>query len=246
MKKLLIVVLVLAAVGAIGAYVLVGNLDRIVGDVIETAGSRATRATVTVDSVDLQVMQGSGTITGVTVGNPEGFETPRAFALGTISVELEPKTLTETPIVVRRVTIDSCDVTYEWQLGGSNMARIEENVREYAAGDRSTQAAEEDGEPARVVIRELVVEGGHIEVAASVLGGQTVGVPLDRIVLRDVGANEGGATAAGITTAVLGALTSGVLEAVAGAGIDELGGAQDAGEKILEGAKDILDGVIGK
>ncbi len=198
-----------------------------------------------VDAVDLQITEGKGTISGVSVGSPAGFAAERAFAFDRVTVELDPDALTRVPIVVRRVTVDRCDVTYEWQLHGSNMSRLQENVREYLAGERTIREAAGGDEPSRVVIEELVISGGTIDLTASALGSAVVALPLDRIVLHDVGKKEGGATAGEITAELVRALTRRVIEAVANSGVDVLDDARKTGEKILEGAKDILDGARG-
>ena len=80
MKKLALgAFLVLLLSIGFGVYYLLSNLDSIVKAAIESYGSEATQTTVRVGKVQLKLTDGSGSISGLTVGNPKGFAAAQAF-----------------------------------------------------------------------------------------------------------------------------------------------------------------------
>ena len=87
MKKILIgVVVVLVIVGGGVAYVFL-NAGDIVKQIVEEVGSDATKATVTLDKVDLSIQSGEAALNGFNMGNPQGFKSPKAMSFGIVSVK---------------------------------------------------------------------------------------------------------------------------------------------------------------
>ena len=73
MKKVilgLVLVIILAIVG--GVYYVLTNLDALVEAAIEKHGSEATQTAVRVDSVKIDLSNGAGAISGLTIANPTG------------------------------------------------------------------------------------------------------------------------------------------------------------------------------
>ena len=74
MKKIALgALLVLLLIIGGSVYFLLSNLDGLVKTAIETYGSEATKTAVSVSSVKIVLQDGSGSIQGLTVGNPKGF-----------------------------------------------------------------------------------------------------------------------------------------------------------------------------
>ncbi|HQT46029.1 MAG: hypothetical protein B7X08_00120 [Acidocella sp. 20-63-7] len=216
------VVLLLLIAGAV--WYLFSDLDSLVKTAIEKYGSAATRATVSVEKVDLSITSGAGTISGLDIGNPPGFSTAHALILGAIAVQLDTGSLAGSgPIVIKSINITRPQVTFELTGGlgpagistNSNLKAIQYNVQSYA-GSGASSAAAQGGKPTRKeVINDLTVTGGQITIVApqltaqfaAQLKGKTLIVPLPPIHLTGIGQNSGGATAAQITNQVLGAIT---------------------------------------
>ena len=249
-KKILIGLVILVALGAGGVWYLLSNLDGMVKAMIEKYGSEATRATVTVQSVHLSLTTGEGTITGLRIGNPAGFSTPAAFTLGSVTVKLDTASLPGTgPIVLRAVDIGGPKVTYEAATsGGSNLQAIQKNVLGYAhaLGANAANAPTPSGEPARkIIIRDLNVHGGQVNVSATVLRGESLSAPLPDIHLTDIGRDEG-ATPAQIANQVIGTISREAMQTGATALKDFLRGAVTAAAKDVTGrAKGVTDRVGG-
>lgn len=239
MKKVLIgfaVVLLLVIGGGIYLY---SNLGDIIKAAVEEYGSEATQATVSLNGVDLDVTSGKAGLNGFVVGNPSGFETPSAFELGAIAVQIDPASLDTDTIVIKSVAINAPKVTYELGSSGSNIDAIQSNVDAYAkrfgAGGGSSSSSS-GGEEKKIVIERLTIRGGEVNVSAGFLGGKSLGTSLPDITLTDIGKDSGGASPADVIQQVIDSMTSGIGSAVGTLNLDGL--AKDAeaqAKKALEG-----------
>ena len=78
MKILLVICGVMLAL-AVGAYLLLAhNLDALVVNGVNTYGPKLTQTKVELASVRLSPLSGSGTLTGLSVGNPAGWSAGRS------------------------------------------------------------------------------------------------------------------------------------------------------------------------
>jgi len=237
MKKALIVLAVIVVVIAAGVYFLLSNLNSLVAGMIEKYGSEATQTSVTVSDVNISIRDSRGSIKGLTVANPEGFEAASAFEMDDITLAIDAQSLRGSPLVVEEIRILSPVVYAEFTGSGSNnINQIRKNVAEYTAG-KGEETEEKEAER-RLVIREFIFEEGRIEVDASALGAGTRTVTLPEIRMNNIGGEEGatpGEIAAIILKSVAEKAASRVAQSELKSVIEEkLGGS--TGEK----AKDLL------
>ncbi len=212
------VALVVIVVGVV-AYVLT-SLDSIVEAAIEKYGSQVTQTDVRVSGVKIRLTEGSGAISGLTVGNPRGFSDPNVFSLGNISTKINIDSLTQDTIVIDEIAISAPQVFYEINKSGqSNINELKENM---AGSSKKTEAKEEPAKEGEVklIINRLVIEGGEISAKVAALD-KDLSAKLPRIVLTDIGKKQGGATAAEVAEQVLGVLIAKVGPAVAQLGVDK-------------------------
>ena len=90
MKKVLVVVGVLFVVGVIFLFVFSKAIGSAVEAGVETYGPEVTQTSITLESIELSAFSGSGLISGLVVGNPDGFNTPHAIKLESFSMKIEP------------------------------------------------------------------------------------------------------------------------------------------------------------
>ncbi len=256
MKKVLIglgavIAVVVVIVGY--AYFFAGD---IIKQVVETIGSDATQAKVTLNEVDLDPIQGSGALKGLIVGNPGGFKTPSAFELGAISLNIDTDTLDKDPIVIKSIAINGPVVTYEKTDGGSNVDAIKANVDAYAkkfAGDGGGTASQDTGGGKKLVIERLTITGGKVKLNAGILGDKTLDASLPDLTLTDIGKDSGGASPADVAKQIIDKLTAGIMsinpEALIGDAAktleDATKAATDAVKGATEGAGKAVEGVTG-
>ena len=276
MKKIVIALgAVIIVIVGVGIY-----LFMFAGDIIKTAvesiGSDATQAEVTLNKVDLDLFQGTGAMKGLIVGNPKGFKTPSAFELGEISLQIDKETVGQNPVVIKSIAITGPVVTYEKGDGMSNVDAIKANVdayaKKFASSGGEAKKEETGGEEQKLVIERLTITGGKVKLNAGVLGDKTLDATLPDITLTDIGKDSGGSSPAAVAKAVIDKLTAGVMSinpeklignaakmmegAVKGATDAVKGATEGAGDaakgvsegagKALEGAGDKIKGLFGK
>ncbi|MBC8338620.1 MAG: hypothetical protein ISR51_02450 [Rhodospirillales bacterium] len=244
--------------GTVGALIVVvvgvsvfllSNLDGLIKDAVEKVGSDATQAKVSLNDVSISIKSGSGSMSGLTVGNPKGFKTPSAFALGGISITLDTASIGKDPIVIKEVAITKPQVTYELGAGGSNVDAIQKNVNAYAkqfgsGGSAKKEGAKKESEGPKIVINHLYIRGGEISVSAAFLKGKALTTPLPDVHLKDIGKEKKGASPAEIAEKIIGTLTKGAGSAVGALNLDAMmKGAEDAAKAIQDKTKGALEGV---
>jgi len=223
----MVIVVIVAAV----AFFLFAGLGGVVKAAVEKVGSEVTQVTVTLDKAELAPTEGRAALHGLTVGNPAGFQTDNAFKMGSISVTIDTATVTQDPVVIKEVVITDPQVTYEIGAGGSNIDAIKKNIEGYGAGGE--KKAESEGP--KVVIENLYVRGGMVNVSAVPLGGKSTTASLPEIHLMDIGKDKGGADYGEVAEKVMAEITGQVGGLVAGL---DLGG-------VLEGVTDVPEALKG-
>ncbi len=197
---------------------------------------------VTLDKVAISATSGEGGLYGLTMGNPKGFETDHALKLGEVTLAIDTASLAEDTVTVKKIRIIAPEITHEIGASGSNLDAIQRNVDSYLGGGGNEKAASEGGEK-KLVIENLVIKNGKVNVSASVLGGKTMTTPLPDLHLTDIGKKDDGATPGEVAKEILGTIQRSAGKAVATL---DLGGVADTVEKGLGGAKDTLTEGVGK
>lgn len=200
--------LVLAVVAAV--FWFLANLGDRLKAAVEEGGAAAARVSVTLAEAEVKPAQGRATLSGLVVGNPPGFKTDHAFALGAIAVKIDAATITKDVVIVTEVVVQDLKASYELGANGSNLDAIRKNVERLAAGGGGP------GDGPKIIIEDLYIRGGTLTVSAAALGGKTLTAPLPDIHLSDIGKDQGGATATEAAAQVMAALTSEIGRFVAG------------------------------
>jgi len=264
-KILLIAIPIALLLGVVVLVVLYLSMGTIVKTGIETVGSKIAGVEITVENVSLSPLSGKGEIKGLVIGNPDGFKTDAAFKLGLTRVAVDLGSIFSDTIVIREITIEAPEITYEMSLSGSNVHALQKNVETFAGTDQSgteakpEQTAEPEKEPEsatedgkKVVIESFVLTDAEIRLSATLLGGKAVTVPLPEVRLNDIGKQSDGKGVAEVVEEVFGAIAGSVKDAVTGSGKllgdgteklkDSL---EDAGKGAKEGASKAIEGVKG-
>jgi hypothetical protein len=249
----IVAAIVIVAGGALVFFV--SNIDSIVEAAVEEVGSDVTKVKVSLDKADVSITSGKATLSGLTVGNPQGFKTDYAFALGAVSVALDTASIGKQPIVIKEVRITAPKVTYEMNAqGASNVDTIKKNVDASMGGGQAKGpgspgggapsggaggGAKKSSDEAKLVIENVYITGGEVAVSADFLAGRKMGAPLPAIHLKDVGKKGGGASPAEVAEQIMAALTQNSAKAVAGLNLQNLMKGIDP-SKAIEGAKGVI------
>jgi uncharacterized protein involved in outer membrane biogenesis len=217
MKKILIrIVLGVAVLGIIAVICMALFINSIVKKGIETAGPKATQAPVTVESVSLSILSGSGKVTGLNVGNPEGFKTPMAIKAGSASVQVQPSSLLSGKLIVKSVRVEAPEITLEAGLKGSNLGALLANVEAYTGGGGQAKPAEKSGER-KLQVDDFVITGAKVNLSMTLMGGKAATVPLPDIHLTNLGTGPEGISAGELTQKVLKEIVESVTKAAGSA-----------------------------
>lgn len=251
MKKLLIVLVALAVLAGVAVVFLLGNLGNLIKGVVEKVGTDATKAPVTLQTVDISLTDGKAQLENLVVGNPQGFKSEHAMKLGLVRVVIDTASIGSNPVIVKEVVVEGPEVIYEVGTGGTNIGTIQENVDAFAKGlgagggggePSGGEAPAGEGEGTKVVIEDLYIRNVKVTVAASFLGGKGAGATIGEIHLEDIGKSEGGATAGEVAAEFLDALLDGVVKAVTDLNLD---GLKKQGEGLIEGAGKAIKNLFG-
>jgi len=241
----LVIVIIVAALFYV--YTSLGSLIRVA---VEKYGSEITQANVQLNEADVSVSSGQGALRGLKIGNPKGFRTTTAFQLDEISVAVDVGTITSNPVVVKEIVISAPQVTYELGPEGSNIDALKRNVDNYTkagSGAEKSAAAEEKPSGPKLVIQNLYIRNGNVNIGSTV-SDQTMSTTLPDIHLTNIGKEKNGATPGEIAETIIDALAKGVNAKVASVDTSQvLGEAKKqfgtAGADLEEKGKGAVEGI---
>jgi hypothetical protein len=206
MKKLWIGLAVVGLAIVVAVIWLLGSLDRIVENQIESIGTGLTGVPVRVGSVGIDLKSGTGQIGDLRIGNPEGYETADAFEMSLLRLDIDLDSLGKRPLVLDELIIDSPVVNLEInQRGGSNLKEILDNMSKNGQQADARAETEESGQPIRITIRKLVIQGVTFTESNPLEQGEPRSGTLPAIERTNVGGSEG-ATPAQIGKIIVGDL----------------------------------------
>ncbi len=243
-KKILAIGGILVVLVA-GSYVAVAFfMGSIVKAGVNKMGPRLTQSKVELASASLSPLTGVGTLSGLSVGNPAGWSEGRAFYLGSVHVEMEPRSVFGEPIVINELTIDRPEFNYETRFVSSNIKDLLNNIQAYTG---KGEPAGRDEKPKKFIVKKFRLTNGKATLG---VGSTAVPVPLPAISLDNLGVAEGGITsgqlAGAIMQDVLGTIVAGTADALgkigatAGAAGFEKSG--EAAKKAEEAIKKLFGG----
>jgi hypothetical protein len=205
-----------AAIAGVALWVYL-SLDHLVERAIEHYGSEIVQAAVSVEEVKLAPAGGAGVLRGLAVGNPSGFRTPHAATVTTIELAIDPATVTQNVILVKRIVVVSPAIVYEPGPRGSNFDAIRRNVERHVGADKP--AATGSG-GRRLIVERLTIKGGRVNYVPAVATGKaTLSFDLPDINLANVGQGRGGVTPGELAKIVVGALMARMAEVMGRAAV---------------------------
>jgi hypothetical protein len=223
MKKILIrtaIAAVLLVVIALAAVFF--SLNAIVKKGVETVGPPMTKTDVQLGAAALSPFSGSGKLSTLVVGNPEGFtNTGYAIRLGSVAVALKLGSVLSDTVEVDSIDIEQPQISLEGTLNGNNLKKILDNLQAASASQQQPNSPPPPGEKKakKFIVKDLVLNGAKVRIDISALNKSLdTTVPIPNIHLQNIGTGQGGVSAAELCRQLLDPL---VIAAVKSAG-DEL------------------------
>ena len=171
-------------------------LNRSVTTGIEVVGSQVLGTQVVVASVAISPLNGSGSISGLEIRNPEGFDSDCVFQPEQVGVRLNAASLLSDVIEIESIIITQPETTYETRITTDNVCALLENIG--ASGGETATADSEAGK--ELFIRGFRLLSPQVNLVAA---GATAPILLCDIDLTDIGTEDNAATVARVLEVVL-------------------------------------------
>jgi hypothetical protein len=158
-KKLLI------TIGSIVGILLVAyiGLSFFLGSVVKTGVNsfvpKLTQTKVELKGAHISPFTGSGSLSGLCIGNPEGWSENNAVSFGKIHVEVQPFSIFGDHIVINEIIIDQPEFLYETKVISSNIKDLLKNIEKFA-GSGGEEPETKSGEPIKFVVKKFRLTNG--------------------------------------------------------------------------------------
>lgn len=218
-----IFVLLFAVVAGLIAYVL-GNVNQIVKDSIETVGPQITQTHVGIRDVDIKLLKGKGQLSHFVVGNPADFSSDYLLKWDSIDLELDTKTIRSDVVVIKNIAVKGMAINVEQNGLSTNIQTLMKNVRGKSdsvasnrskagkkKGDKNTKTSPSDkqvaetegkakGDSVKLALEQMHFSASTIELTSE-WGAYTLSLP--GFELSGLGTRENGLTPKELGRAIL-------------------------------------------
>ncbi len=202
-KNILIsLVLFVLVIGGVAYF----YLDSLVTSGIEVVGSRVLGTQVQVRSASISPLTGSGSISGLSIDNVEGFNSEHAFELEEVSISLNLGSVFSDVVEVNSVVITQPEITFERQLSRDNIRALIDNISTPAGGGE--EPAAEGASARRIIIREFLMDDPQVNLVAASIEAP---IPLPNISLSNIGEENDSATVAEALRQILSSVSTAIL-----------------------------------
>lgn len=201
-RILLSIVLFIVVIGGVAYF----YLDSLVTSGIEVVGSSVLGAEVQVGSASISPLTGSGSISGLSIANVDGFNSEHAFELEEVAVSLNLGSVFSDVVEVDSVVITAPQITFERQLTQDNIRALIDNISTPAGGGQESAAESEAG--GRIIIREFLMDDPQVNLVAASIEAP---IPLPNISLSNIGEENDSATVADALRQILSAVSTSIL-----------------------------------
>lgn len=192
MKTKIIVSLCLLAGFAVMVYISIGIfIGSAVRQGINAFGPRITGTKVELAHAKIAPLSGEGDLTGLYVGNPDGWSISKAFLVDKVHIKLRPLTVVRKKVLIEEIVIDSPEFLYETKVVSSNLRELLRNIEGEKSGAKDELAGTQATLPIKFIVKKFKIINGQTKVG---IGPSAVFVPLPTIELNDLGVKEEGLT----------------------------------------------------
>jgi hypothetical protein len=226
----------------VAAYlILILGCGSIVRSRINADGPQLTQTKVELNAAQFSPLSGTGTLLGLTVGNPKGWSDTDAFHLGKIHIDVVPSSIFSDHIVINEIDIDDPELLYETHLISSNIGDLIKNISKAKKKPATESTEVKNGRKVTFVIKKLRLENGHVKLG---VGPTAVTLDLPATEFDNLGTGAG-VSAEELSLLVMRTIASDIVKGAAGgvgkgvAGVGTLAGAA------LKGSFDVLDSLVG-
>ncbi|HAU67093.1 MAG TPA: hypothetical protein DCW52_01705 [Gammaproteobacteria bacterium] len=161
MKKLLIGLLVLVIIIAVASTVFLSNLDGMIKDTIEAEGTAALGSTLTVESVETDLRNGSALIKGMSIANVSGYTSVNAIEISTLKADVDYQNQ-----LIKSILIDEPVINADLIGTRSNFEDLVDNM---PVDEEITEDEVDEGMP-EITINSFSLNRAKVNVSSDKLG----------------------------------------------------------------------------
>lgn len=190
----LILVVVVVVIGAATFY-----LDTIAKKAIEFGGSEALGVATTVDDLDISILDGSTSLSGFSIANPQGFSDNLFMVLKQGKVNIDTATLMSDVIHISEISFVGLHLSLEQSSQSSNVKELLGNVPQPKSSSPATQSEAPTSSPSsqsakKFVVDRLILDDIAVSAKIQALGAKLsdVSLTVPRIELTNIGQQQGG------------------------------------------------------
>lgn len=230
------------------AYFCTPPTESVVKKFVNQYGSQFLGTDVSIEGFELSPFSGEATVKGLRIANPKGYQAPDLFYIREIGVKLDLKSLLSDTVIVRSINVDKPKFTYEMlSFSKNNVSDLLNNIQTNTAPSQ-VKPSKEAKQPAKsekkdgkkVIIQNLVVEGGKVSVVAGFSSlKKEIELPLPTINMSNIGQEKQGVSIAEIVTIVL----NKVLNTVSQTALTAVNGVKNLGKASLDQVKNAADNI---
>jgi len=220
LKPVFQVLFAIIVISAIGGLILSLSIDSMVQSSLESTTAEVLNTSVDVEDVSISLLNGSGTITGFTIHNPEGFSDKPAAKMQEISIKMKVSSLLSDTVIVDEVRIQKPELYYEQKATGNNFDALIGSMGGSSSSDTN------------LIVDYLLVENGQIALTADIGSEKSVMAEFSKIELEGIGRNSSNAMEQTIQQILKPVLEKALQEAAT----------QGLMDKAKDALKDMLDG----
>lgn len=155
------------------------SLDYLVKSEIESMGTEMTQTSVTVDNVSVSPFSGSGTIEGLKVKNPDGFESEYAIVIQNFDISIDLGSILTDTLVINEILIGEPDFSVIQKVPENNLRMLMNNMNE-SMGESSSSSSS-------MIIEQLLIENGRVTVTPNIGGKRSATVEMGTVELQGIG-----------------------------------------------------------
>lgn len=204
-RKVLLVVVLIPVVLVVGAFLF---LDQIARKAVEVGGARAMGVKTELESISLKPIRGEGSIEGLEISNPSGFESPFFMRLSKGDAALDTGSLFKDTIVMKTIELEGLKAHLEKSKDGANYEVILANLKK---GEEEGARGEEPGK--KFLVERIVVRNIDVRADVAVAGAKlsSVDLHIDEIALENIGSDAGSGV---VMSQLMGTIVKAVLTAI--------------------------------
>ncbi|OQY17859.1 MAG: hypothetical protein B6I36_08235 [Desulfobacteraceae bacterium 4572_35.1] len=198
--KLLVLILVIVGIAIAGATF---YLDSIAKKTIEYCGSQALGVNTSVNKLHISILDGSSSITGLSIANPKGYSANNFIALKQAKVAIDVGTITSNIIHISEISLSGLHLNLEQSDQASNVKSIMDKLPKGSTtkgqpGATTAQQKKSDQKTSnkKFVVDKLVLSDIGVSAKIQALGAKLSDVSLNvpQIKLTNIGQQQGGMT----------------------------------------------------